>query len=638
MFEYTPTWTEWMYVFAPLQIYCIIVVVLACYGDHGTEGNVLKIFFKRISDCLERWTGYQGWVMAGGLTGLLMLGTAAIGFYWDVAFHVDQGRDNQLFTPSHTMIVIGLAGLVFAAVIAVLFASLDKADVALELGPVHVPWTALTLSVFGLGGLVAFPFDAMWHDAYGVDVTLWSPSHIQLVASASLATVVLWLMIREGGLVQRPTLLGRGIQATVFGAVLVGLSTMQGEFDFGVPQFQVVYLPILIAVASGIGLVLARLAMGPWGAMKAVLAFIIIRGLISLLVVGPFNMTFPKFPLYIVAGLAVEGVALLIGTRNRLLFAVAAGAAAGTVGMFADLAYLSALSPVDASASVLPKATLLSLIAGIAGALLGGALARPMPLPEGGMRVPAAAAAAAGLVLIGVLAYPLPRNVGNVQAEIFTKDAGNGRATIEVQLTPADAADNATAFGVQAWQGGGTVGSALRRIGPGRYESTRAVPVTGRWKTVIGLQRDDEVMAVPVYLPADPEINAPEVPLVAQKTEPFARNTKWLLREVKPGAAFAANAAYTGVAVVILAWIGLYALCAIKLTPTDDEVADAERYDGGDGYGGYGYDGGGGNDGYGGYGGNGGPSQRPTRPEPAPVPPERQIVGAAWGWGDRPPN
>jgi hypothetical protein len=225
------------------------------------------------------------------------------------------------------------------------------------------------------------------------------------------------------------------------------------------------------------------------------------------------------------------------------------------------------------------------------------------------------AVAAAGLVLIGVLAYPLPRNVGNVQAEIFTKDAGNGRATVEVQLTPADAADNATAFGIQAWQGGApTVGSSFEKVGPGRYVSTRAVPVTGRWKTVVGLQRGDEVMAVPVYLPADPEIGAPEVPLVPQRTEAFVRNTKWLMREVKPGASFAANAAYAGVAVVILAWIGLYALCAIKLTPTDEELVYADHS--GNGF--------------------GGPPPPAGRPEPSPVvPPERQIVGASWGWGEK---
>ena len=53
--------------------------------------------------------------------------------------------------------------------------------------------------------------------------------------------------------------------------------------------------------------------------------------------------------------------------------------------------------------------------------------------------------------------------------------------------------------------------------------------------------------------------------------ETFVRNTKWLLREQHPGAAWAATAAYSGLAVVVLAWIGLYALCAIKIPRPDDE-------------------------------------------------------------------
>ncbi|MEW6153485.1 MAG: hypothetical protein AB1673_05775 [Actinomycetota bacterium] len=613
MLEYTPHWSEWFYVFAPLQIFGIIVVVLACYGDHGDEGNVLRIFFRRISDCLERWTGYAGWAMAGALTGLLMLGTAAIGFYWDVAFHVDFGRDNQLFTPSHTMIVIGLAGLVFAAAVAVTFASIDRADVDLRFGVVRVPWTALTLGAFGLGGLVAFPFDAMWHDAYGVDVTLWSPPHIQLVAGASLSTVVLWLMMREGGRHQQPTLLGRGIQATVFGAILTGLSTMQGEFDFGVPQFQVLYLPILIAAAAGLGLVLARIAMGPWGAMKAVLAFIVIRGVIGLLVVGPFNMTFPQFPLYVVAALAVEGVALLVGTHDRLRFALFAGLAVGTVGVAADLAWLSFLSEVTATTEMLPKAALLSPIAAMAGALLGAALARPMP--DGAKRVPAAAALAGAVALVAVLAYPLPRNVGDVSAVIRLTEIVGDRATVEVELVPADAARKATAFGIVAWQGGGTVKASLNEVAPGRYVSSKPLPISGPWKTVVGLQRHDEVMAVPVYMPADPEIGAPEVPAVAERREQFVRNTVWLLREVKPGAAFAANAAYTGVSVVLLAWVGLYALCAVKLDRSDEDDVPPTPYG-------------------------------PPRPGSetgnghAPVAAGPQPVAAGWArnWGDRPPS
>lgn len=45
-----------------------------------------------------------------------------------MAWHIDNGRDKDLFTPSHTMILIGLNGLVFAA--AILFATLEGEDEA----------------------------------------------------------------------------------------------------------------------------------------------------------------------------------------------------------------------------------------------------------------------------------------------------------------------------------------------------------------------------------------------------------------------------------------------------------------------------------------------------------------------------
>ncbi len=610
LLNYTPTWTEWMYVFAPFQIYLIIVAVLVVYGEHYDERNFVRQFFKRISYSLERATGYPGWSMAGALTGLLMLGTAAIGLYWDIGFHVDFGRDKRLLTPSHTMIVLGLGGIAFAGLIAVIFASIDKADVDLRIGPIHIPWTAIGLGFFGIGGIAAFPFDAMWHDAYGVDVTLWSPSHLQLLAGGGLATIMLWLMVREGSSSRQPSrMLGRVIEVTIFGAILTGLTIYQGEFDFGVPQFQVVYLPILIAAAGALALVLARLALGPWGAVKTVLAYVIIRGVIGLLTVGPFNETFPRFPLYLAAALLVEGVAYLVGTQNRLLFAAAAGAAVGTVGTLVDVLWFGAISDLTSTGNGIPKAALLSLVAGVAAATLGAALARPVP--DGGHRLPAVAALAGGLVLAVTVAYPLPRHVGNVAADIRLRTPDAAASIVEVDLTPANAAKSATAFGVVSWQGGGRIASAFKEVAPGKYVSEKALPITGRWKTMIGLQRDDEVMAAPVYFPKDPEIFDNGFPAVPARHEHFAKNTKYLLREQKTGGAFAANAAYTGVSVVVLGFLALYVLCAVKVTPTDEHVED----------------------------------YRPPTPW-LPSPPAhgngngnghaRQPVGASWSWGDPP--
>ncbi|HEX2064967.1 MAG TPA: hypothetical protein VHE80_11165, partial [Acidimicrobiales bacterium] len=215
---------HWIYVGWGYVVYGLIVLILFLAGEHGEERNPLKIFFRRISWSLERATGYPGWAMAGALTALHALGVAVVGLYWDVAFHIDFGRDKELFTPSHTMIVLGLGGLIFAAAIAVLFASLDRAPVELRLGPVRAPWSAVALAALGLGGVAGFPLDNLWHEAYGVDVTLWSPTHLQLVAGGSLAPIVVWLMLREGRPQDGPTLLGRGITVLAVGAVLAGMS------------------------------------------------------------------------------------------------------------------------------------------------------------------------------------------------------------------------------------------------------------------------------------------------------------------------------------------------------------------------------------------------------------------------------
>ena len=39
------------------------------------------------------------------------------------------------------------------------------------------------------------------------------------------------------------------------GGLLIGLSTFQAEFDFGVPQFHMAFHPVLIAIAAGVALV-----------------------------------------------------------------------------------------------------------------------------------------------------------------------------------------------------------------------------------------------------------------------------------------------------------------------------------------------------------------------------------------------
>ncbi|HVM01773.1 MAG TPA: hypothetical protein VM263_03810, partial [Acidimicrobiales bacterium] len=556
--------TDWPYVAAPFVFYFFTVFWLLVMGEHGDERNVVRAFFKRISYSLERLTGYPGWCMAGVLSGLLVLAVAVMGLYWDVAWHVDFGRDEQLFTPSHTMILLGLGGMVYAGIIAVIFATNDGADVGFRFSGLRIPRSALMFAVLGMGGVAAFPLDELWHRAYGIDVTLWSPSHLQLVAGGSLGPIALLLMILEGRRRAAPTALGHVIHATTAGAVLVGLSTFQGEFDFGVPQFQALYLPVLFALAMGFGLVLTRLALGPGGALAAVTAYLVLRAAIGVLVAGALNHTFPRFPLYLGAALAVEAAALVVGTRRTLRFAVAAGAAAGTVGLALEMAWVDASGwfEIEPSRLMVPG-TVLGLVAAAAAAVIGAGLGRAWRHGAGepSSPVPAAALAAAAAAVIVVLAIPLPRNVGEVDAVIRLQPEGE-QARVGVELTPADAAEDATAFGIMSWQGGGRRWSALDEVAPGRYVSAEAVPVTGSWKSMVSLMRGDEVMAAAIYMPADEEIGASAVEALPERRVAFQRNTDVLLREATDGPAWPAVLAYTGVGLVTAFWVLLFALTA----------------------------------------------------------------------------
>jgi hypothetical protein len=564
---------QWIYVITPFLIYGAIVLALSVLGLESSfrvhlQRNPLVIFFKSISAGLERVTGYPGWAMAGALSGLWALATAALGLYWDVGWHIDFGRDKALFTPPHTMIVIGLAGIIYSAGIAALFATLDDAPVGVRILGVRIPYSAMPMAALGVGALVGFPLDALWHEAYGIDVTLWSPTHLMLVGGGGLATIAVWLMLMEGRPAGRATVLGRGIAALSLGAILVGLSCFEGEFDFGVPQFQVIYLPVLIAATAGFTLVLARTALGPWGAVKAVVAYVIVRGSIALIVSGPLHHTFPRFPLYLASALVVEVVALWLGTDNRLRYALISGVAIATVGMIGELAWVKLSGWADWPVND-ARVFLVVPVVAVAAAVLGGALSRPVWAQR---TVPGLAAGLAGVVLAGTLLSLLPRNVGHVEATIYLTPVGQ-QAAVAVELAPEDAARHATAFGVVSWQGGGRVSAKLNEVGPGRYVSSRPLPVTGDWKTMVGLQRGSEVMAVPVYLPADPEINAPAIAALPQRHAAFVRNTALLLREQHAGPTWPGVAGYSGLAIMVGLWTGLIAFVANRISSASAEPA-----------------------------------------------------------------
>jgi hypothetical protein len=404
-----------------------------------------------------------------------------------------------------------------------------------------------------------------------------------LIGGASLATLAAAILIAEGA--RAATKSGREPdksaplvrRALLAGAFLVGLSTVQAEFDFSVPQFRLLYQPVLLMVAASVALVTARIWIGRGGALMAVFGFILIRGLLTLLVGGVWGQTTPHFPLYLVEALCVEGVALLMTIRRPVVFGAVAGAAIGTFGLAAEWGWTHVWMTMSWPASLLPEAVIFGLLAAVSGGVLGGAIGRALAPPvEDLAPSPRWAVIAAGIGMVVAVAFPLPiAEPENVSAQIkLTEVQGPPQREVdaEVRISPPDAAEDAEWFVTTSWQGGSSIVGDLREVSPGVFRTEKPMPVWGNWKTTLRLHKGDVVAGLPVFLPEDTAIPAKEVPAEAQMTREFVLDKENLQREQKKGVpGFLTTAAYL---VVLLIVIGITAGLAIGLVRMD---RDRER-------------------------------------------------------------
>jgi hypothetical protein len=175
-------------------------------------------------------------------------------------------------------------------------------------------------------------------------------------------------------------------------------------------------------------------------------------------------------------------------------------------------------------------------------------------------------AALAGLLaIVAVIAWGLPiSSDGPAKASVSLTDmpSSDGRAVqATVRVTPRDALDGANYANVTAWQGGGSVVSDLKKVGPGVYRTTEPVPVHAGWKAMVRVHTGKSLVAVPIYLPRDEAIPAAEVPAKASFTRPFVRDVKILQREQKQGVpgvlkliAYLTVAAITAALLALIAW------------------------------------------------------------------------------------
>lgn len=556
----------------------IVTSALLYLGLGHRSGRVKTL--QRLADHAEKTSGFPGWVAFPSAVATISLLTAVFGMYWDISIHIDNGRDpGPLANPAHYFILAGLFGIFSAGFFAMVLPKEKPSSVAVRIGrDWWAPLGGVLICACGAFSLIGFPLDDVWHRLFGQDVTLWGPTHLMLIGGAAMTLVGIAVLSVEGmranssrgSTLREPahTKIARAIALT--GGLMLGLSTFQAEFDFGVPQFQLIFQPILLMLAAGVGLVLARVYAGRGAALGAALFFIALRGGLAILVGPVIGQSTPHFPLYIVEALVVEGVALFVSTKRPVAFGLAAGVGIGTIGLAAEWAWSHLWMPIPWPAAAFPEAALLGFAAAIAGATIGawiGARLSPEPAERSPLLRRAALCSAA--VLAALVGYGLYTHTkAGVSAQVALKEVSSGpnrEVEARIRINPPDAATGAEWFDATAWQGGGLVVDPLKQIGDGLYRTTEPIPVYGNWKTMIRLHKGDSLAALPIYLPRDAAIPVGETPAPRRFTRSFGSEHKLLQREQKGGSPLLVAIAYSAVAsialslLILLAW-GLHRL------------------------------------------------------------------------------
>jgi len=534
----------------------LLTAALLYVGFGYRAGRVA--WLRRLGAWVERFSGYPAWVgiPVGIATSSLLI--ALFGMYWGISLHIDVGRDpGPLANPAHYFILGGLFGIFTAGFFAMVLPEGKPSETAVRLGPDwYAPLGGVLICACGAFSLIGFPLDDIWHRLFGQDVTLWGPTHLMLIGGAAMTLIGIGVLTVEGmrvrtrrgaGTDRRQVVLARAVAST--GGLLLGLSTFQAEFDFGVPQFNFLFEPMMIMLAAGVGLVAARLYAGRGAALGAAVFFLLARGVLALLI-GP----------------VLGETTLRVSSERPLAFGLWSGLGIGTVGLASEWAWSHFWMPIPWPASAFAGVALAGLAIAMAASLLGAWIGTRLS-PEPGRRLPGlrlgACAGAATIAVATVFALNTSADEG-VRAQVALHDISTGpqrEVSATVRLTPRDAAEDARWFDVTAWQGGGLVVDSLERVGPGVYRTTEPIPVGGNWKTMIRLHKGSSLTAVPIFLPRDAAIPAPEVPAPARASfsRGFVDETQLLQREKTGGSPALVAVAYAAVASIALSLLALLA-------------------------------------------------------------------------------
>jgi len=536
-----------------LSIAAVVILSVMLWVGYGHRTHRIT-WLNTIAEWMGQKFNRPPWVAMQVAVFTTSIICALFGFIWDVSWHIGNGRDpGPLANPAHYFIIIGLFGIFLAGMLAIVIPFDKPGPAAVRITRNwYAPVGGVLMAGCGLYALTGFPLDDIWHRIFGQDVTLWGPTHLMMIGGANFSLFATLLLEYESRRAlpgdappDRPFV--KGMRYLSLGGLFIGMSVYQIEFDFGVPQFRLVFQPMLIAAAAAIGTIVARVTMGRGAAIIAALFAVALRGLVALIVGPILGAPINWFPLYLGPAVVVELLALTPLFRRPILFGAVAGFGVGTAGLWLESLWIGAVYhypwPTPLWGEALATAMPVAVLAGVCAAMFGMVLTNQR-LP--GRAIGITAVALTVLVIGGTVANGLhirvpSKDTATVKLTDLQSPPGQRMVSADVQINPPDlVSDHPDWLTILSWQGKmqndrGLQIDRLKKVGPGHYVSTQPIPVWGEWKTLLRVQDGRTLTAVPIWAPADKAIPVPEIPAQATSTRPFVLEVTILQRERDPG-------------------------------------------------------------------------------------------------------
>ncbi len=204
----------------------------------------------------------SGYIILFGST-LFFLGTS-----WDIQWHTYIGRDRTLIPP-HIIMLFGITLSGLAALSTVLIETIwayRQTQIAHNSTPFadafHAPLGAYIAGFGALDSAIGFPLDSYWHSLYGIDVQIWAPFHVMIIAGmVTVALGAVYMLVSTAHLAARDSakLARRLSHAGTLVALAVMLSILtfllfDAYSDMGTPVVGSVAFNVFAALAALFGL------------------------------------------------------------------------------------------------------------------------------------------------------------------------------------------------------------------------------------------------------------------------------------------------------------------------------------------------------------------------------------------------